>query len=64
MGSKVNYKHAINFLNLFHIPPEQGNQKNKAESRKTGLRFLPMNFPFLCNEVYSLKPSNLLYRLF
>ena len=44
MGSKVNYIHAINFVNLLHTPRNQRNQKIKVESRKIGLRFFPMNF--------------------
>ena len=44
MGNKVNYIHAIHFINLFHTSRDQGNYKNKAESRKMGLRFFPMNF--------------------
>ena len=36
--------HAIDFIDLFHAPGDQGNYKNKAESRKTGLRFFPTNF--------------------
>ena len=44
MGNKVNYIHAINFLNIFHTPRNQGNDENKAEPRKMVLRFFPMNF--------------------
>ena len=44
MGNIVHYIHAINFWNLFDTPRDQGNYKNKAESRKMGLRFFPMNF--------------------
>ena len=44
MGNKVNYMHSINFINLFHTPRDQVNQTNKAEFRKIGLRFFPMNF--------------------
>ena len=30
MGHKVNYIHAINFINPFHTPRGEGNQKSKA----------------------------------
>ena len=43
MGYKVNYIHEINFINLFHTPREQGNQKNKAKFRKMWLRLFPMS---------------------
>ena len=34
----------MNFINLFRTPRDQGNYANKAESKKMGLRFFPMNF--------------------
>ena len=44
MRNKVNYIHAINFISLLDTPWDQGNQKNKEESKKMGLRFFMMNF--------------------
>ena len=44
MENKVNYIHATNFINLFDTPRDQGNRKNKAESKKMGLRFFPVKF--------------------
>ena len=57
MENRVNYVHAMNFINLFHIPREQGNWKKKAESRKMGLPFFPMKFHgcvsfILCQDAY------------
>ena len=42
MENKVNYIYTINFTNLFHTLRDQGNWKNKAESKKMGSRFFPM----------------------
>ena len=44
MENKVNYIDVTNFINLFDTPRDQGNWKNKAESKKMELRFFPMNF--------------------
>ena len=44
MSNKVNYIHAMNFTNRFRTPRDQGNETNKAESKKMRLRFFPMNF--------------------
>ena len=44
MGNKVNYIQAINFINLFRTWRDQGNEKNRAESRNLGLRFFPIDF--------------------
>ena len=44
MGNKVNYIHAIKFINVFHTPRDQGNERNRAESRKMLLRFFRMDF--------------------
>ena len=44
MGNRVNYIQAINFINLFRTGRDEGNSRNKAESRKMGLRFFPMYF--------------------
>ena len=40
MGNEVNYIHTINFINLFHAPQDQGNQKNKAKIQKNGVTIL------------------------
>ena len=44
MGNKVTYIRAINILNPFHLPRDQRNYKNKAESRIMGMQFFSMNF--------------------
>ena len=36
MGNKVNCIHEINFIDLFHRLQDQGNYKNKTESRNMG----------------------------
>ena len=44
MGNKMNYIHAITFINLFNtLQQDQGNLKSKAKSRKIKLRFFPTN---------------------
>ena len=44
MKNKVNDIHVVNSINLLHTPRDEGNQNNKAASRKMGLRYFPMNF--------------------
>ena len=44
MGNVVHCIHAKNIWNLFDTPRGQGNYKNKAESRKMGLRLFPMKY--------------------
>ena len=44
MENKVNFMPAINFINLLHTRRDEGNLKNKPESRKMKLQFFSMNF--------------------
>ena len=44
MGNKIYFILAKIFGSLFHTRRGEGNQKNKAEPRKMGLQFFPINF--------------------
>ena len=46
MGNKVNYIHAINFINLFHIIRDQGNYKY-GRIQKNGVAILTDKFSWV-----------------
>ena len=47
MGNKVNYVHAKNFINLFHTPRDQENQKKSGRNQKNEVTILSDEFSWL-----------------